>query len=142
MEKLLATQKTKLLLTKSSFAATKTAIHLLSNQYLEAQKQFSDLVKNTTQNTDNIRLLNQIDAQTELLNKEQDKVQKIVEESLELNAEIDNYQFDVRGLRYEVAQQQNENRRLKRALFELQSTIDLQEKINEETEELYQEFAF
>jgi len=135
-QKLLVEQQAKTVVARSTYASLKVGLHSYEQKHIDCTRELNEYYKTEAKDTDGSRFNSQIESLSELLKGEQDHVHVITEEIEDLEAQAEDLRFDCRALKYELSQQNGDNRRTKREIFDLQNSIDLKERMLEVMEEL------
>jgi len=130
-QKLLADQQAKNVVARSTYAALKVSLHSYETKHNDCNRELSLQFKKAVQDTDTIRFSTQIESLTELLEKEQQNLHNKIEQIEELEALAEDLKFDARAIKYELTQQNGDNRRTRRDIFDLQNSIELKERLQE-----------
>jgi len=135
IQKIAVEQNSKLVVARSTYSAMKVAISSYESKHHDATQTLNQLWRSSAMDTDTVRLEAEIDPLNDLVLKEQKKVHQKIEEIEALEAKAEELRFDCRAIKYEIAQQQAENRRTKRNIFDLQSGIDMKMRLREVMDE-------
>lgn len=110
----LADQQAKIVVARSTYASLKVGLHSYEQKYVDCTREIAVCFKEGIKETDTVRFDAQIESLGELLAAEHEKLHVIGEEVEDLEALAEDLRFDCRAIKYELAQQNGDNRRTKR----------------------------
>eukprot|EP01127_Copromyxa_protea_P008635 TRINITY_DN1985_c0_g1_i1.p1 TRINITY_DN1985_c0_g1~~TRINITY_DN1985_c0_g1_i1.p1 ORF type:complete len:2168 (-),score=640.96 TRINITY_DN1985_c0_g1_i1:13-6204(-) len=126
--------QTELLLARSTNSTDFRSLQLLDQNILDTQRSLGEVAIKESNESYTHRLKSQIELLTESIDKRKEKTEAARSLMAETAHQIEELEFDVKTLRYDIAHYQTEARRARTAIDNLNGAIELRQRINDEVE--------